>query len=115
MRRFDLDGDEKLTHEEYLKGIDPLEPYSKVLVKENIENKEVMAILLGGKISDTKSAKSTRTANSPNRGGSRNQKKEDPANPVLEKAFEKYVKSDEFVGCSPLKYRRPLPIIDLLP
>lgn len=36
-------------------------------------------------------------------------------NPLLEKAFERFIKSDEFVGISPLKYRRPLPVVEYVP
>jgi hypothetical protein len=76
VRRFDIDGDEKLTHEEFLKGIEPLEPFSKVLVNENIENKELIQYLTSKPvaISDTKSVKSlaSKKSTSPERGGTRN-------------------------------------------
>lgn len=37
IRRFDLDGDSRLTHAEFIHGVTPMEPHSKVLVKEKIE------------------------------------------------------------------------------
>ena len=40
IRRFDTDGVKKLTHQEFLIGISPLEPYSKVLVKEKVEQRK---------------------------------------------------------------------------
>lgn len=42
IRRFDLDGDSRLTHAEFIHGVTPLEPHSKVLVKEKIEAREIM-------------------------------------------------------------------------
>ena len=44
-------------------------------------------------------------------GASRNQKdsENDEDNPVLMKAYERYLKTEEFTSTSPLKYRRPLP------
>ena len=34
VRRFDIDGDMKMTHDEFLAGIEPQEPYAKVIVKD---------------------------------------------------------------------------------
>jgi hypothetical protein len=36
----DLDADSKLTREEYLMGIKPQEPFSKMLVREEMARKE---------------------------------------------------------------------------
>jgi hypothetical protein len=122
VRRFDLDGDEKLTHAEFIKGIEPLEPYSKVLVNENIENKELISYLSTKPVSDTKSVKSiaSKKSGSPERatrnGAANTDSKPDLGkNPLLEKAFERFMKSEEFVGVSPLKYRRPLPADTFIP
>lgn len=40
MRRFDTDGVPRLTHAEFISGLAPLEPYSKVLVKEKVEQRK---------------------------------------------------------------------------
>lgn len=42
IRRFDLDGDSRLTHAEFIHGVTPMEPHSKVLVKEKIEAREML-------------------------------------------------------------------------
>ena len=36
----DLDGDGKLTMEEFLQGMKPQEPYSKMLIKQNLDKKQ---------------------------------------------------------------------------
>jgi hypothetical protein len=40
IRRMDLDADSKLTKEEFLAGIKPQEPYSKMIVRERMAKKE---------------------------------------------------------------------------
>jgi hypothetical protein len=40
IRRFDTDGVPRLTHAEFISGLAPLEPYSKVLVKEKVEQRK---------------------------------------------------------------------------
>lgn len=40
IRRMDLDADSKLTREEFLAGIKPQEPYSKMIVREKMAKKE---------------------------------------------------------------------------
>jgi hypothetical protein len=123
VRRFDETGDEKLTHAGFLRGIDPLEPYSKVLVNEIIENRELLSYMsstkAGSSVSDAKSVKSlgSKKSGSPERANRKttDSKQDLGSNPVLEKAFERFIKSDEFVGCSPLKYRRPFPADDFIP
>ena len=42
IRRFDMDGNSRLTYDEIIHGLMPLEPYSKVLVKEKIEAREML-------------------------------------------------------------------------
>lgn len=120
VRRFDLDGDEKLTHAEFIKGIEPLEPYSKVLVNENLENRELISYLSTKPVSDTKSMKSLASKKSwsperATRNADGSSKPDLGKNPLLEKAFERFMKSEEFVGVSPLKYRRPLPPDNFVP
>ncbi len=39
----------------------------------------------------------------------RNQNPPSDINPLLAKAYERFLKTEEFVSTSPLKYRRPLP------
>ena len=40
IRRMDLDADSKLTREEFLAGLRPQEPYSKMIVREQMAKKE---------------------------------------------------------------------------
>ena len=40
IRRFDTDGVPRLTHAEFISGLAPLEPFSKVLIKEKVEQRK---------------------------------------------------------------------------
>lgn len=43
IRRMDLDADSKLTKEEFVEGIKPQEPYSKMLIRERMNKEEEKA------------------------------------------------------------------------
>lgn len=96
IRRFDLDGDSRLTHAEFIHGVTPLEPYSKVLVKEKIEARETLEKLRESIKVEAK--KNTQKEN----GKGRNQGDKDE---VTVQSFEKKMKSQEFLGTSPLRFR----------
>ena len=40
IRRFDLDADSKLSKDEFIQGIKPQEPYSKMIVREKMARRE---------------------------------------------------------------------------
>ena len=40
-----MDGDSRLTHHEFIHGVMPMEPHSKVLVNEQIEAREALVKL----------------------------------------------------------------------
>jgi hypothetical protein len=90
------------------------------LVNENLENRELISYLSTKPISDTKSMKSmaSKKSGSPERATRNAESSGKPdlgQNPLLEKAFERFMKSEEFVGVSPLKFRRPLPPDNFVP
>lgn len=85
-------------------GIAPVEPYSKVIVKEIIENQQKMKEM-------KKMIKEGASKGRPVKGkeGAPVERKDGPS-ALLEKQYERYLKTEEdFVSTSPLKYRRPLP------
>jgi hypothetical protein len=112
IRRFDTDGVPRLTHAEFISGLAPLEPYSKVLVKEKVEQrKQIMECKEKIKLEQKEFEAKMKAAKEAKEGGKEEAKAkkqvkvQDSKNDMLRQVFEKKMQSEEMLGMCPLKFR----------
>lgn len=92
-----MDGDSRLTHAEFIHGVMPMEPHSKVLVNEQIEAREALE-----KLKESIKQEQKKRSGDQQKENGRNKGEKDE---VTVQSFEKKMKSQEFLGTSPLRYR----------
>ena len=112
IRRFDTDGMPRLTHAEFITGLAPLEPYSKVLVKEKVEQrKQLQEMKEKIKLEQKEFEAKMKAAKDAKEGGKeevkakKQVKVQDSKNDMLTQVFEKNIQSEEMLGMCPLKFR----------